>query len=91
MNCDGVYKEIIKGSRQKSAGIGVIIKDENGRVVTGMSKKVEVNSSLKAEATAMREGILLAEAVGIKKVVMETYSKVLFKELIKEKGGRILS
>ena len=88
VNCDGAFdngNEV----RGKDAGIGVVIRDENGRVVTGVAKKVIVNSSIEAEAAALGEGVMLAESMGILKAVFETDSEILYRELKKGNGEGI--
>ena len=52
VNCNGAFDNGKEG-RRKNAGIRVVIRDENGRVVIGITKKVKVNSCIKAEAAAL--------------------------------------
>ena len=63
INCDEAYKATGNEDRRNSAGIGVVIRDETGRVCSGVAKKVRVQSSLEAKAAAIKEGIILAEAL----------------------------
>ena len=53
VNCDGAFDNGKEGKR-KNAGIGAVIRAENGKVVTGIAKKVKVNSCIEAEVAALK-------------------------------------
>ena len=57
---------------QKAAGLGVIIRDDRGRVEAMMSMKVLVPlGALEAKAKAFEAGLLLARYIGIQDVISE--------------------
>ncbi|XP_065633571.1 uncharacterized protein LOC136069217 [Quercus suber] len=59
-------------SELKSAGIGVLIRDEIGRVEVALCKKVEAPlGALEVEAKALEAGLLFARDVGLQDVVLE--------------------
>ena len=86
VNCDGVFNAKKEEDRRNEAGIGVVIRDANGRVVIGVARKIRLSSCLEVEAPALREGIFLVESMRIPKIVLEIDSEVLFIELKKDKG-----
>ena len=53
VNCNGAFDNGKEG-RRKNAGIRVVIRDENGRMVIGIAKKVKVNSCIEAEVAALK-------------------------------------
>lgn len=72
---DLVYKVNVDGavfSSQKQAGIGVIIRDSQGNLIVGLSKKLNAPlGAIEAEAKAFEEGIVFACTVGIQNFVVE--------------------
>ena len=67
---------------QKAVGLGVIIRDDRGRVEAAMSKKVLVPlGALEAEAKAFEAGLLLARDIGIQDVILEGDSLVIYNAL----------
>ena len=86
VNCDGAFSTKEERNMREEAGIGVVVRDGNGRVVTGVARKMRLKSCLEAEAAALREGVFLAESMGIQKIVLEIDSEIMFKELEKGKG-----
>lgn len=51
---------------------GVIIRDENGRFLSRLTRKHATVDPLMAEALALRDGITLASSLGLNKVVLES-------------------
>ncbi|OMO55834.1 hypothetical protein COLO4_35856 [Corchorus olitorius] len=56
LNCDGAFKD-----GTEDCGIGAVIRDADAKVIAGLNKSVNTNSSIMAEALAVREGLELAE------------------------------
>ena len=86
VNCHGAFSIKEEGNRREEAGIGVVVRDGNGRVVTGVARKMILKSGIEVEAAALRDGVFLAESMGIQKIVLEIDSEIMFKELEKGKG-----
>lgn len=65
-------------SHLKTVGIGVIIRDHEGSVITTLSKHLPLPlGPLEAEAKAMDEAVLFAWDVGIRDAIFETDSSVV--------------
>lgn len=59
-------------SAQGTVGIGVIIRDEEGKVEAALSKKINaLLSTVEAEAKAFEEGILFSKDIGIQEYILE--------------------
>ena len=57
---------------QKTAGVGVVIRDSNGLVVAALSRKINSPlGALEVEAKAFEAGISFARDVGIVKFTIE--------------------
>ncbi|XP_023878480.2 uncharacterized protein LOC111990943 [Quercus suber] len=82
---NGWFKINVDGaifSKQKNEGIGVLIRDEWGRVEAAMSKKIEAPlGSVEVEAKALEAGLMLARDVGLQEVVLEGDSLSLINAL----------
>ena len=66
----------------KAVGLGVIIRDDRGRVEAAMSRKVMAPlGALEAEAKAFEAGLLLARDIGIQDVILEGDSLVIYNAL----------
>ena len=50
MNCDGAFKESKAKDKEENAGIGVIIRNEEGKVIAGTNRRILVRVSEEAEA-----------------------------------------
>ena len=58
--------------RRQRVNLGVIIRDDRGRVEAALSKKVWVPlGALEAEAKAFEVGLLLARDIGIQDIILE--------------------
>ena len=69
-------------SSQAAMGIGVIIRDEEGRVVAALSKKIMAPlGAVEAKAKAFEAGLLFAKDIGIQEFVLERDSTIIYKEL----------
>lgn len=77
----GWYKVNTDGavfSKQKWAGIGVIARDKQGRVVAAMSKRLQVSlGALEIEAKALEAAVIFAKDIGVQKVIFESDSLVV--------------
>ena len=51
----------------------------------GVARKVFVSSSIEAEAAALREGVWLADAMKMQKIILETDSEFLHREISERK------
>ena len=77
VNVDGAVFKL-----QKTAGVGVVVRDSNGLVVAALSRKI--NSSLGAlevEAKAVEAGINFARDIGIADFTVEKDSLVVYNSL----------
>ncbi|XVF81823.1 hypothetical protein PTKIN_Ptkin15bG0186900 [Pterospermum kingtungense] len=72
VNCDGAFS---------AAGIGIVIRDADGSLVNGLAKKVKTNSCIVTEAMALKEGVRLAERMGLRRVISETDSELMFQAI----------
>ena len=77
LNLDGaVFKE------QKSAGIGVLIRDEQGQVVAALSQKINAPlGALEVEVKAVEVALQFARDVGISDFIMERDSLIVHNAL----------
>ncbi|XP_065616449.1 uncharacterized protein LOC136061925 [Quercus suber] len=77
INVDGaVFKS------QRTAGVGVVVRDCQGQVVAAMSKKINAPlGPLEAEAKAFEAGTQFAKDVGIQDFIIEGDSLVLYNAL----------
>ena len=89
INCDGAFLMKNSGKWVENAGIGVVIRDEEGKVIAGESRRILVKSGEEAEAEAVKEGMILVERCGMKKVIVETDSEIVYKEIkgVADKGN----
>ena len=81
VNFDGaVFKE------SNSAGIGVVIRDDLGQVMTSMSESVHLPSSVdEVEALTAVRAIYFAQEVGFSSIILEGDSERVIKSLRSEK------
>lgn len=67
---------------RKAVGVGVIIKDDKGRIEGAMSKKIHAPlGAMEAEAKAFEVGIQFAKDIGIQNVILEGDSLLVYKAL----------
>ena len=59
VNYDEAFSKSIQGKVE--VGIGIVIRDEDGKVVAGTSRKVYVKTCLETKAKAVQEGMRLVE------------------------------
>ena len=80
MNFDGaVFRE------ENSAGVGVIIRDEEGQIIASMAEKVPLPNSIAAlEAVAAVETLYFAAELGISSIVLGGDSEIVFKALVSD-------
>ena len=55
VNCDGAWKKEVR-----RAAIGIVAKNEESRMISGMGKIVDLEGANMVEALAVREGVKLA-------------------------------
>ena len=70
------------GKRVENAEIGVVIRDEEGKVIAGGSRRILVKKCEEVKAKVVREGMILVERCGVKRIIVETDSKIVYKEII---------
>lgn len=63
---------------------GVVIRDDRGKLLSGLTRKHRVSSSLIAEGLTLRDGIALASSLGLDKIVLESGSLELIQTCMKE-------
>ena len=82
---NGWYKVNADGavfSKHKLAGIGVIARDDQGRVVAAMSKRLQVPlAALEIKAKAIEAAAMFARDIGIQNVVFESDSLQVYSAL----------
>ena len=70
-------------SQSSQAGVGVVIWDHEGRVITTLSKQVQQPlGPLEVESKAMEVGVSFAWDVGIREVILECDSKIVSNALL---------
>ena len=66
----------------KTAGLGVVIRNEHGQVMASLSERIRLPSTvLEVEALAARRGLELAVETGFKNIVLESDSQILITAL----------
>ncbi|XVE85575.1 hypothetical protein DITRI_Ditri17bG0101400 [Diplodiscus trichospermus] len=76
INCDGSFKQEIE-----QAGTRVILRDHKGKVSAGSNIVFAADSTLVAEAYALKEGGNLALQSNLQQVEIETDSSIVFSEI----------
>ena len=79
LNMDGAFL----GNSGKVGG-GRIIRDSEGRWVKGFARSIGFTTSITAEFWALRDGLLLADQIGLQNLVIELDAKVVV-ELVQSK------
>ena len=73
MNSDGAYSV-----NSGEGGWGVVIRDEDGAVVEAAAgKSLRLRDAFQSEVEACLAGVMLADAVGVERIAVETDSLVL--------------
>ncbi|KAL9686312.1 hypothetical protein QQ045_023768 [Rhodiola kirilowii] len=68
INCDGAWNE-----EQKAGGLGVILRDSKGCILSVMSTFLQnVESAIQCEAAALREVLIVARNLHLENVIFET-------------------
>ncbi|XP_050290016.1 uncharacterized protein LOC126728194 [Quercus robur] len=82
---DGLFKINVDGAvflKQKAVGVGVVIRDSEGRLEAALSKKIPLPlGAVEVEAKAVEVGLLFAKDVGVRDVVLEGDSTVVYNAL----------
>ena len=80
MNFDGaVFRE------ENSAGVGVIIRDEEGQIIASMAEKVPLPNSVAAlEVVAAVKTLYFTAELGISSIVLGGDSNIVFKALVSD-------
>ena len=82
----GVYKVNYDGAYfadKEKAGIGVVVRNEQGQVMGSLAKKIEMPSTVEIlEAMAARRAMLFMEELGLRHAVFEGDSKLVVKALV---------
>lgn len=76
----GVLKCNVDAAYSSTRQVGVvsaIIRDNQGRVITGKAKKIHSSSSLAMEAFALREGLILARSYYCEQILVESDCSLL--------------
>jgi ribonuclease HI len=76
IHCDGAAR-----GNPGPAGIGVIIKDGRGRILTRVAEGIGTATNNVAEYTAVLEGLRRAQGIGATDVVLRSDSKLLIEQL----------
>ena len=69
-------------SEQRAVGIGVVVRDDQGRVAATISKRINEHLwAVEAEAKAFEEGLQLAKDIGIQDFILEGDSLIIHRAL----------
>ncbi|KAL6222321.1 hypothetical protein ACLB2K_005713 [Fragaria x ananassa] len=80
INVDGAYKK-----EEGTGGLGVIVRDEQGRCVAALSRHVyHAQSALHVEAETLQAGLLIAICNQWTKIEVESDSAIIIQSLAKE-------
>ena len=83
INCDGGFK-----AETRNAGIGVVVRNEEGILIDGCCGTVKADNALLTEAMAVRERVKLAIAKGYTRMEIEMDSKVIHSEISMQKRAK---
>ncbi|RYR68791.1 hypothetical protein Ahy_A03g015257 [Arachis hypogaea] len=76
-----INSDALFSSGTKSGATASVIKDHTEKILGGSASVIQANSSLSAEAQAVREAVILAENLNIQNVIIETDSLQLVQTL----------
>ncbi|OMO66427.1 hypothetical protein COLO4_30555 [Corchorus olitorius] len=82
INCDGA-----QDSRTRNAGLGIVMRDSQSRIVGGFHREIKAKSPLIAEAMAIKEGLIRAKEKGFSKIVLETDCQIVQQCIQSKKHG----
>ena len=69
-------------SEQRAVGIGVVARDDQGRVAATISKRINEHLwAVEAQAKAFEEGLQLAKDIGIQDFILEGDSLIIHRAL----------
>ncbi|XP_057760560.1 uncharacterized protein LOC130980936 [Arachis stenosperma] len=80
-NVDAAFRK-----EKGSGAISVVVRDNRGRIVLGFTGKIQANSSIAAEATAIRQAIIIVNNLQMGKTLIESDNLKLI-QAIKSKGS----
>ncbi|XVF02859.1 hypothetical protein REPUB_Repub04eG0210900 [Reevesia pubescens] len=80
MNYDDAFK-----ASTREAAIGVVVRDNDGKLIDGLGVCVAANSVVMTEAKAVREGLKLVSEKKFPKVVVEMDYAIVYKAI---SGGK---
>ncbi|XP_050241112.1 uncharacterized protein LOC126690008 [Quercus robur] len=70
-------------AKQKAAGVGVLILDDQGRVIAALSKKIQAPlGAVKIEAKAFEVGLQFGKDIGIQHLILEGDSLTICRALV---------
>lgn len=76
---------ILRGIRKTGkAGLGVVIRDHNGKLIDGVRRRFEGNSPLFGEALVVRDACLMAKFLGLRNIAVESDNKLLISLSVSE-------
>nr|XP_023880683.1 uncharacterized protein LOC111993063 [Quercus suber] len=82
---NGHFKINVDGAvfaAQKAVGVGVVIRDDEGRLEAALCRKITAPmGAVEAEAKAFEAGLLFAKAVGVRDIILEGDSLVVYNAL----------
>ena len=81
MNCDGAFD-----LKPCKAGIGVVARNSEGKMVARLAKAVKGIDAGKMKAFALREGIRLALKEKFQKIIMESDLEIMINAILKDRG-----
>lgn len=82
---DGQFKINVDGvvfTKQKAGGVGVVIRENEGRLEAALSKKIPIPlGAVEVEAKAFEVGLLFAKEVGVRDAILEGDSMIIYNAL----------
>lgn len=82
---DGQFKINVDGAvftKQKAGGVGVVIRENEGRLEAALSKKIPIPlGAVEVEAKAFEVGLLFAKEVGVRDAILEGDSMIIYNAL----------
>ncbi|RYR02015.1 hypothetical protein Ahy_B06g080872 [Arachis hypogaea] len=72
---------LLSGRRMEKGAIYVVIRNNNGKIVLGLSGKISTHSSITAEAIAIRQALIIIENLDLGKPLIESDSLKLIQTI----------